>query len=52
VKKINVVTTEQRTSKIVNNFLNANIYSHLETSGGQSLNQYLTVAHFYSTSVN
>ncbi len=29
---------EQRTLKIVNNCLNTNIYSYLETSGGQSSN--------------
>jgi hypothetical protein len=31
---------EQRDSKIVNSCFNTNIYSYLETSGGQSLNQY------------
>jgi hypothetical protein len=43
---------EQHASKIVNNSFNANIYSYLETYGGQSLNQYLSVAHFFSASVN
>jgi hypothetical protein len=37
---------EQRTLKIVDNFLNTNIYSYLETSGGQSSNLYLYVVHF------
>jgi len=39
-------TMEQRSLKNVNNYLNTNIYSYLETSGGQSSNLYLTVAHF------
>ncbi len=42
---------EQHTSKIVNNCFNANIYPYLETSGGQSLNQYLNVVHICNTSV-
>jgi hypothetical protein len=42
---------EQHASKIVNNCFNTNIYSYLETSGGQSLNQYLNVFHFCNTSV-
>ncbi len=37
---------EQHTLKIVNNRLNTNIYSYLETSGGQSYNLYLNVVHF------
>jgi hypothetical protein len=32
--------------KYVNDCLNTNIYSYLETSGGQSCNPYLNVAHF------
>jgi len=40
---------EQYALKIVNNCLNTNIY--LETSGGQSLNFYLNVVHFFTTSV-
>jgi hypothetical protein len=32
--------------------LNINIYSYLETSGGQSSNHYLNVVHFFNTSVN
>jgi len=46
------VTMEQRTSKIVSNCFNTNIYSYLETSGGQSLNQYLNVVHYFNTSVD
>ncbi len=38
--------------KNVNNCLNTNIYSYLETSGGQSSNLYLYVIHFFNTSVN
>jgi hypothetical protein len=43
---------EQRASKIVSNCLNINIYSYLETSGGQSFNQYLNVVHVFNTSVD
>jgi len=43
---------EQRTLKNVNNNLNTNIYSYLETSGGQSSNTYLNVVHFFITSAN
>jgi hypothetical protein len=43
---------EQRTLKNVNNCLNTNIYSYLETSGGQSSNLYLNVVHFFNISVN
>jgi len=38
--------------KSVNNCLNTNIYSYLETSGGKSSNTYLNVVHFFNTSVN
>ncbi len=34
---------EQRALKIVNNCLNTNIYSYLETSGGISYNPYLNL---------
>jgi hypothetical protein len=37
---------EQHAFKNVNNWLNTNIYSYLETSGGQSSNLYLNVVHF------
>jgi hypothetical protein len=43
---------EQRALKYVNNYLNTNIYSYLETSGGQSSNLYLNVVQFFNTSVN
>jgi hypothetical protein len=40
---------EQHTLKSVNNCLNTSIYSYLETSGGQSFDLYLNVAHFSAT---
>jgi hypothetical protein len=43
---------EQHSLKNVNNCLNTNIYSHLETSGGQSSNLYLNVVRFFNTSVH
>jgi hypothetical protein len=43
---------EQCALKNVNNYLNTNIYSYLETSGGQSSNLYLNVVQFFNTSVN
>ena len=36
----------------VNNCLNSNIYSYLETSGGQSSNPYLNAVHYFNTSVD
>jgi len=38
--------------KNVNTYLNTNIYSYLEISGGQSSNLYLNLVHFFNTSVN
>ncbi len=46
------VGMEQHALKIVNNCLNTNIYSYLETSGGQSYNMYLNVVQFFNTSLN
>jgi hypothetical protein len=43
---------EQRALKNVNNYLNTNIYSYLETSGGQSSNLYLNVVQFFDSIVN
>jgi hypothetical protein len=37
---------EVRTLKNVNNYLNTNIYSYLETTGGQSSSLYLNVVQF------
>jgi hypothetical protein len=38
--------------KNVNNCLNTNIYSYLQTSGGQSYYLYLNVPHFFNIGVN
>ena len=46
------ILMEQKALKIVNNCLNTNIYSYLETSGGQSYNLYITVVPFFNTSLN
>ncbi len=43
---------EQRTLKNVNNYLNNNISSYLEISGGQSSDLFLNIVHFFNTSVN
>jgi hypothetical protein len=43
---------EKCTLRNVNNYLNTNIYSFLETSGGRSSNLYLKLVHFFNTSVN
>ncbi len=43
---------EKRTFENVNNYLNTNIYSYLETSGVQRYYIYLNVVHFFNTSVN
>jgi hypothetical protein len=50
--KAKIIPMEQHTLKNVNNCLNANIYSYLETFGGQSSNLYLNIAHFFNASVN
>jgi hypothetical protein len=42
---------EQRALKNLNSYLNTNIYSYLETSGGQHSDLYLNVVHFFYTSV-
>ncbi len=43
---------EQHAFKSMNNYLNTNIYSYLETSGGKTYNLYLNVVHFVNTSLN
>jgi len=43
---------EQHAFKNVNSCLDRNIYSYLETSGGQSYNPYLNVVHFFNTRVD
>ncbi len=40
---------EQHALKNVNNCLNTNIYSYLETSGGQNSDPYLNVVHCLNT---
>ncbi len=40
---------EHHTLKNANNCMKTNIYSYLETSGGQSSNPYLNVVHFLNT---
>ncbi len=47
-----MLAMEQHALKNVNNCLNTNIYSYLETSGGQSSNPYLNVVHFFNTRVD
>ncbi len=46
------VPMEHRALKNVNSCLKTNIYSYIETSGGQSFNLYLNVLHCFNTSVN
>jgi hypothetical protein len=41
---------ERHTLKNVNNYLNTNIYSYLETSGVQSSDLYLNVVYLWNTS--
>jgi hypothetical protein len=43
---------EQHALRNLNNCLNTNIYSYLETSGGQSSNLYLNVVNIFKISVN
>ncbi len=43
---------EQHALKNENNYLNTNIYSYLETSGGQSSDLYLNVFNIFNASVN
>ena len=47
-----ILSMEQHALKNINNCLNTNIHSYLETSGGQSSNLYLYVANFFNASVN
>ncbi len=43
---------EQHALKNMNNGLNTNIYSYLETYGGQSSNPYFNAIHFFNTRVD
>jgi hypothetical protein len=52
MENVKGASLEQRTLKFVNNCLNTNIYSYLETSGGQSFNLYINVVHFLNISLN
>ncbi len=52
IRKVVLDIMEQRTLSNVNNYLNTNMYSYLETSGGQSSNLYLIAVHFFNTGVN
>jgi hypothetical protein len=47
-----ITKMEQCTFKNVNNCLNTNIYSYIETSGGEISSLYLNVVYFFDTSVN
>ncbi len=50
---LNFVTTmKQHALRSVNKCLNTNIYSYLETSGGQSYNLYLNVVNFFNACPN
>ncbi len=49
--EINIIL-ECRTFKNVSNYLNSNIYSCLETSGGQRTNLYLNVVYFFNARVD
>ncbi len=51
VHQLNAWPMEQSTLKNVNNYLNTNIYSYLETFGGQSTNLYLNAVHFLNPNV-
>jgi hypothetical protein len=42
---------ELQALKNVNSYLKTNIYSYVETSGGEISNLYLNVVHFFNTSV-
>jgi hypothetical protein len=52
VCELPVMAQLNSTLKNVNNGLNANIYSSLEPSGGQSSYLYLNFVHFFSASLN
>ncbi len=43
---------EQRTLKHVNSYFDTNIYSYLETPGGQSSNLYLKVVPVFKATIN
>jgi hypothetical protein len=43
---------EQCSLKNADSYLNTNIYSYLETTGGQSYNQYLNAVYYFNTRIN
>ncbi len=47
-----ITSMELRALKNVNNCLNTNIYSYMETFGGKSCKLYFNVVHFFNTTVN
>ncbi len=47
-----IINGTARMKKNVNNCLKTNIYSYLETSGGQSYILYINAVHFFNTSFN
>ncbi len=47
-----VISMKEHDLKAVDNCLNTNIYSYLETSGGKNYNLYLNVVHFFNSSLN
>ncbi len=49
---LNFAEVERHALKNVSNCLNTNIYSYLETSGGQSSFANLNYAHFFNTRVD
>ncbi len=51
-QKYSAMEMEQHALKNINNCLNTNVNSQLETSGGQSSNLHLNVVHFFNASVN
>ncbi len=50
--KEHFMSMKQHALKSVNICWNINIYSYLETSGGQSCNLYLNLVQFFNSSVN
>jgi hypothetical protein len=51
-QKTSLDLMEERAFKNINNCLNINVYSYLETSGGRISDLYLNVVHFFNTRVN
>jgi hypothetical protein len=47
-----LLSMAKHTLKNINNNFNTNIYSYLETFGGQSSNLYVNVVHIFNTGVN